>query len=139
MVLRSIQLNSFASNYLRLKQKFEIASSECSLCLGDLYLLYETRFGMERPLDLAKFLVVFKIAYPELTVTGGELSTTTPDQIIVHGIQIKMAILEDCKCCWGGLFLFFAGRGSGILYKLGHKKKFILFINHDLSAISVCS
>jgi hypothetical protein len=70
---------------------------------------------MERPLDLAKFLVVFKIAYPELTVTGGELSTATPDQIIVHGIQIKMAILEDCKCCWG--------RGSGILYKLGRKKK----------------
>lgn len=139
MVLRSIQLNLFASNYFRLKQKFEIASSECSLCLGDLYLLYETRFGMERPLDLAKFLVVFKIAYPELTVTGGELSTATPDQIIVHGIQIKMAILEDCKCCWGGPFFLGGGRGSGILYKLGQKKKFIPFINHDLSAISVYS
>lgn len=98
IILSSIHLNSFASNYFRLKQKFEVASPECSLCLGDLYLLYETRFGMERPLDLAKFLVVFKIAYPELTVTGGELSTATPDQIIVHGIQIKMSILEDGKC-----------------------------------------
>ncbi|KAG2179642.1 hypothetical protein INT44_006490, partial [Umbelopsis vinacea] len=86
-----------------LKQKFEIANPECSLSLDDLYLLYETRFGMERPLDLTKFLVVFKIAYPELTVTGGDLSTTTPDQIVVHGIQIQMAILEDADeftCKW---------------------------------------
>jgi hypothetical protein len=50
---------------------------------------------MERPLDLDKFLVVFKIAYPELTMSGGEISTTPPDQIIIHGIQIKMNILED--------------------------------------------
>ncbi|KAH8548185.1 hypothetical protein BGW37DRAFT_507757 [Umbelopsis sp. PMI_123] len=86
-----------------LKQKFEIANLECNLSLCDLYLLYETRFGMERPLDLDKFLVVFKIAYPELTMSGGEVSTTPPEQIIIHGIQIKMNILEDADefaCKW---------------------------------------
>jgi hypothetical protein len=52
---------------------------------------------MERPLDLEKFAVVFKIAYPNVTVTGGEVTTTPADQIIVHGIQIKLTILDDGK------------------------------------------
>jgi hypothetical protein len=90
--------------------------------LGDLYLLYETRFGMERPLDLHKFFVVFKIAYPELTVTGGELSTTEPEQIIVHGIQIKMTILEDCKCCQEMKIVYV--KGLIICINWGYKKKY---------------
>jgi hypothetical protein len=81
----------------RLKQKFDTSNSDGRLTLCDLYLLYETRFGMERPLDLEKFAVVFKIAYPNVTVTGGEVTTTPADQIIVHGIQIKLTILDDGK------------------------------------------
>ena len=52
---------------------------------------------MERPLDLEKFAVVFKIAYPDIQMTGGDLTTTGADQIIAHGIQIRISILDDGK------------------------------------------
>ncbi|GAB5591669.1 hypothetical protein Unana1_06569 [Umbelopsis nana] len=80
-----------------LKQKFEIADTQSTLTLGDLSLLYESRFGMERPLDLEIFAVIFKIAYPDIQMTGGDLTTTSADQIIAHGIQIRISILDDGK------------------------------------------
>ncbi|KAG2177910.1 hypothetical protein INT43_003157 [Umbelopsis isabellina] len=86
-----------------LKQKFQLAEPDSKLTLGDVYLLYETRFGQERPLDVEKFATVFKIAYPEIIVTGGDVKTVDLDQITFHGIQIKLSILEDAEefvCKW---------------------------------------
>ncbi|KAI8978097.1 hypothetical protein BDB01DRAFT_800803 [Pilobolus umbonatus] len=83
-----------------LKDKFELADPKSKLSLDDMYLLYESRFGLEKALKMKNFYTVLKIAFPTLSISG-----TTPivEGLNIYGIQIKMNILQEVKdvpCQW---------------------------------------
>ncbi|KAI8097525.1 uncharacterized protein BX664DRAFT_276310 [Halteromyces radiatus] len=100
-----------------LKDKFEATHHTHSLSLDDLYLLYYSRFGMEKALKIHHFYSVLTIAFPEqppsYVMENGQIirnpSTfgTKIEGLCVKGLQIKMNILHDelsthYLCQWAG-------------------------------------
>ncbi|KAL0092940.1 hypothetical protein J3Q64DRAFT_1633182, partial [Phycomyces blakesleeanus] len=91
-----------------LKDKFQVADPSSVVSLDDMYLLYESRFGLEKALKMKDFYTVLKIAFPSSpnTITGNsDNSTTMPvvEGLFVRGIQISLSILQDDStvfCQW---------------------------------------
>ncbi|KAG0183971.1 hypothetical protein DFQ28_000379, partial [Apophysomyces sp. BC1034] len=83
----------------RIKDKFEITDISSNLSLDDMYLLYESRFRLEKALKLKEFYTVLKIAFHKTMNSQTEAFTTVPvvEGLLVRGIQIKMNILQDDK------------------------------------------
>ncbi|KAI9019601.1 hypothetical protein CLU79DRAFT_243091 [Phycomyces nitens] len=98
-----------------LKDKFQVADPSSVVSLDDMYLLYESRFGLEKALKMKDFYTVLKIAFPSSpsTITGDqEQSTTMPvvEGLFVRGIQISLSILQDDStvfCQWENCTLSF--------------------------------
>jgi hypothetical protein len=89
----------------RLKDSFEVTDSGTTLPLDDMYLLYYSRFGMEKALKMNHFYSVLTIAFPEQPPThimekgriilNPSTRGTQIEGLHVHGLQIKMNILHD--------------------------------------------
>lgn len=94
IVFTDIQL--YIGLFYRLKDKFELTLGHNELTVDDVYTLYEIRFGHEKALKINDFFMVLKIAFP--SVVNQTMDNESSIQgLVIHGLQVKMCILQDGK------------------------------------------
>ncbi|KAI9259050.1 hypothetical protein BY458DRAFT_517620 [Sporodiniella umbellata] len=82
-----------------LKDKFEIADKDSILSIDDIYMLYESRFRLEKALKMKDFYTVIKIAFS----SSRKQASPVIQGLDIMGIQMKTSILQDhphITCEW---------------------------------------